>query len=284
MQRPQSSSGAGEPPARDSSATSYLPRLENARQGLGRAGGRWLGLATLAAAVACQTVPITGRSAFNAFPPSWDNDIGAQAYEETLAKEKLVTSGPELAMVERAMQRLVAVADDAGYAWEVRLIDNDEIVNAFALPGGKMAVYTGILPVCQDENGLAVVMGHEIGHVVARHGAQRMSQAAGVDLIFQLWNGGQSEELARLAVQYGVELPYGRSHESEADHIGLIYLARAGYDPQRAVEFWQRMAEGSGESPPEFLSTHPSHETRIRQLEELMPEAERERQAAGNVP
>lgn len=275
-------------PARDSGATSYrlASRCARRARALPRAWLRRAAACSLAAVVVssgCQTVPVTGRQAFNAFPPEWDNDIGAQAYQEILAPEKLVTSGSQLAMVERVMQRLVAVADDNGYQWEVRLIDNPQVVNAFALPGGKMAVYTGILPVCQDEAGLAVVMGHEIGHVVARHGAQRMSQAAGIELIFQLWNGGQTAELARMAVQLAVEMPYGRSHETEADHIGLMYLARAGYDPQRAVEFWERMASATGEGPPEFLSTHPSHETRIRQLKELLPEAERQRRAAGQA-
>ena len=245
----------------------------------------------LAAAVAagllaagCQTVPVTGRTALNVFPPSWDHEIGAQAFQETIAGQRTVTSGPELAMVEEVMRRIVAASDDPGYEWEVELLDDDQMANAFALPGGKMAVFTGILPITKDEAGLAVVMAHEIAHVIARHGAQRMSQAAGTELLFQLWNGGQTEELARMAVQFGVELPYGRSHETEADHIGLIYMARAGYDPRNAVDFWTRMAQAGGEGPPEFLSTHPSTETRIAQLEELMPEALREYRAATGAP
>jgi len=233
-------------------------------------------------------VPITGRKAFNIFPATWDEEIGAQAYQDqVLSQANLVTSGSQLQMVRRVMQRLVAVAQpdvDAPYDWAVNLIQDDKTANAFALPGGKMAVYTGILPITQDEAGLAVVMGHEIGHVVARHGAQRMTQATGIDSLFQLWDAGKLEPLARLAVQYGVELPYSRENESEADHIGLIYLARAGYDPHEAIAFWKRMEAAGGSQPPEFLSTHPSHETRIKDLEGWMPEAEKAYRKATAAP
>ena len=221
----------------------------------------------------CATTPVTGRSTFNVFSPADDVQMGTEAYEEMMSQARLVPSGPEKEMVERVMQRLAAVADDAGYAWEVRLIDDAETVNAFAMPGGKMAVYTGILPVCATEEGLAVVMGHEIGHVVAQHGTERMTQALGVELAFSMLNVGDYEALAREGLKYFVELPFSRSHESEADHIGLIYMARAGYDPRTAPEFWSRMAQRSSGAPPEFLSTHPSHETRIKNLQELLPEA-----------
>ncbi len=234
-----------------------------------------VGLA-LALVSACASVPITGRSTVNLFSVSDDVQLGRQAYQDLLAQERVVTGGSELEMVRRVMNRLVAVADDAGYEWEVNLLDAPDTVNAFALPGGKMAVYTGILPVCQSEAGLAVVMGHEIAHVVARHGTERVTNAYGVEVALALLNVGDYEELARMAVSLVFELPYGRKHESEADRIGLIYMARAGYDPEEAVRFWSRMAEGTGAGPPEFLSTHPSHETRIENLRGWLPEARAE--------
>jgi predicted Zn-dependent protease len=215
---------------------------------------------------------VTGSRTFNVFSVEEDVAMGAQAYEQVVGDTPVIESGPEAAMVRRVMDRLVAVADDAGYDWDVQLLDGDETINAFALPGGKMAVYTGILPICESETGLAVVMGHEIGHVVARHGSARMSASLGVEVVLAMINAGDYEELARSAAGLAL-LPYGRAHESESDHIGLIYMARAGYDPREAVRFWQRMADVTGEGPPEFLSTHPSHETRVRRLQELMPEA-----------
>jgi metalloendopeptidase OMA1, mitochondrial len=229
----------------------------------------------------CMTVPVTGRTAFNAFSPAEDVQLGTEAFEQILGEEKLVASGPEKQMVERVMARLAAAADDAGYAWEVRLIDESEVVNAFALPGGKMAVYTGILPICEDETGLAVVMGHEIGHVVAQHGTERMTRGLGVELIFGLLDIGDYQELANIGLNLLVELPFSRHHESEADHIGLVYMARAGYDPREAIAFWSRMNAAGGERPPEFLSTHPSPDTRIQRLEELLPEAIKIYEAGG---
>ncbi|MEM7308817.1 MAG: M48 family metallopeptidase [Planctomycetota bacterium] len=228
----------------------------------------------------CTTTPVTGSRSFNLFSPAEDVQLGAEAYEQILAGERLVTSGPELQMVQRVMDRLVAVADDPGYEWEVRLIDNDQTVNAFALPGGKMAVYTGILPVCETEAGLAVVMGHEIGHVVAQHGTQRMSRSMGAEAILTAIDLGDFQTLAEGAYGLLLEMPWGRGDESESDHIGLVYMARAGYDPSEATRFWSRMASLSGGGGPEFLSTHPSHETRISDLEALMPEARKIYQAA----
>lgn len=247
--------------------------------------------ATLLLGAGCITTPVTGRKALVPFPLSQDLALGAQAYEEVLQTEKPVTSGRDKEIVERVMRRLVEVADDReSYEWEVTLLDAPETVNAFALPGGKMAVYTGILPVCagpdgDPENGLAVVMGHEIGHVVARHGMQRMTQQVGLELATSLFDAGKYQELVGPLMAVTVTLPFGRRDESEADHIGLVYMARAGYDPRGAVEFWSRMAAMSEGSPPEFLSTHPSNETRVRQLEELMPEALREyEKATGKRP
>lgn len=228
-------------------------------------------LALAPALEGCQTVPITGRRSVNLLSVDQDVQLGAEAYAQILSQERIVTSGPDLAMVRRIMDRIVAVADDPGFEWEVNLIDNDEVVNAFALPGGKMAVYSGILPVAGSEAGLAVVMGHEIGHVVARHGAERLSRQMGVDVVLQLFEIERSV-LVDAVQTFALELPYGRDQELEADHIGLIYMARAGYDPQEAVRFWQRMSGGGG-APPEWMSTHPSDAHRIEQLQGLMPQA-----------
>jgi len=224
-------------------------------------------------AVACRTTPVTGKSSFNLFTPQQDVELGREAYAEVLQGQRLVESGPDYERVKRVMERLVAVSDDEGYEWEVRLIDDPQTANAFALPGGKMAVYTGILPVCQTEAGLAVVMGHEIGHVVAQHGTQRMSREMGAQVVLEYANLGNWTDLAAAGYGLLLEMPWGRGDESEADHIGLMYMAKAGYDPREAVDFWSRMAASSGEQPPEFLSTHPSHETRVADLNRLMPEA-----------
>lgn len=148
-----------------------------------------------------------------------------------------------------------------------------------------MAVYTGILPVCQSETGLAVVMGHEIGHVIARHGTERMTSSMGLEVALSFTNLGDYEGLARSGLDLLVNKPFGRSQESEADAMGLIYMARAGYDPREAVRFWERMEGLGGKKVPEFLSTHPSHETRVKQLQERLPEAlEIWRKARGEAP
>lgn len=254
------------PPAR--------PRSPRARRWRRAAG-------VLALLVACATNPITGKSGMVLLPIEQDTPLGAAAFQEVLATEKVITSGPDAALVKRVMDRLVVAAEDVdpGFDWEVVLIDNPGTANAFCLPGGKMAVYTGILPITQNEAGLAVVMGHEIGHALARHGAQRVSQA----MITQ----GAAEALSAAKPDWGgyiqtglvglnllVSMPFGRSQELDADHTGLILMARAGYDPREATRFWSRMAAMTGgDGGPEFLSTHPSHQTRIQQMEALMPQA-----------
>ncbi|MCA9727694.1 MAG: M48 family metallopeptidase [Candidatus Eisenbacteria bacterium] len=240
----------------------------------------------------CATVPVTGRKSFNLIPDNQANAMGADAYRQVLSESKVVTSGPEYRMMMDVGRRIAAVADQPDYQWEFSLIDDPNTVNAFCLPGGKVAVYTGIMPVAQNEDGLAVVMGHEIAHAVARHGSERMTdqlalQVAGAGLESLL--GGASEGSRSLVLaaygvgaQVGVLLPFGRSQESEADHIGLIYMARAGFDPHEAPRFWERMTAQGGGRPPEFLSTHPSPENRVKQLQDWMPEAEREARAAGH--
>ncbi len=237
------------------------------------------------ALAACQTTPVTGRQSLNMFSTADDIQYGREAFQQVLASQKLVTSGPELEMVKRAMTRLTSVADDPGFEWEVALIDDDQTVNAFALPGGKMAVYTGILPVTETEKGLAVVMGHEIGHVVARHGTERVTLSAPFDTVTQLLNLGDYAGLAASSLDMLLTRPFGRKQESEADEIGLVYMARAGYDPRESISFWQRMESMSqGGGPPEFLSTHPSHETRIQLLKEKLPEAIEVWKQAGGTP
>lgn len=232
-------------------------------------------LPILCLALGCVTVPITGRQSVNIFQIHEDVVLGAQAFDQVLAEAPIVTSGPDYQMVNRAMDRLTAVADDPGFEWEVTLIDDPQTINAFALPGGKMAVYTGILPVCEDEEGLAVVMGHEIAHVVARHGTERMTQVYGAQAILVALDAGDYADLAQGALALALR-PFGRQHESEADRIGQIYMARAGYDPSECIRFWERMNRATGGSPDSFFSTHPSHETRVRDLEKWLPEAEAE--------
>lgn len=214
-------------------------------------------------------------------PPAEDMALGAAAYDDATSEAPLVTSGAKYQMVQRCMQRLVAALgpEDPGFDWEVRLIQADDTVNAFCLPGGKMAVYTGILPVAQDEEGLAVVMGHEIAHATRRHGMQRVIGAYGTEGVLNAIEAYVSpeaasyRELTQGVIELAVAKPYGRDNELEADYDGLILMARAGYDPRAAPAFWQRMAALGSSSTPEFLSTHPSHDRRIEELEEAMATA-----------
>jgi predicted Zn-dependent protease len=233
----------------------------------------------------CATIPVSGRRSFNVVPEEQELTLGVEAYKEVVTKAKISKDASALAMVRRVGERIAQVSDRPDYQWEYTLIDDPKTQNAFCLPGGKVAVYTGILPITKNETGLAVVLGHEIAHAIAKHGAERMSQ----ELLLNL--GGQTLEAAMhdkpaetrqaalqafgLGATVGAILPFGRSQESEADRIGLIYMSKAGYDPHEALAFWKRMeAASSGQAPPQFLSTHPSHETRIHNLEKWMPEAE----------
>ena len=247
-----------------------------------------LAVALLAAGLvtACETVPYTGRSQLQFMSLEQESQLGAQAYRQTLAKAKLSSDAAASEMVTRVGSRIAAVSGHPEYRWEYRLIQDDKQVNAFALPGGKVAVYTGILPITRDENGLAAVLGHEIGHVIARHGGERMSQQMGVGIFVETLaalssgNPATVQAVASLlgaGATVGVLLPWSRAQESEADHLGLILMAKAGYDPHAARDLWVRMAaasKGSGK-PPEFLSTHPSEPTRIQQIDVWMPEAMR---------
>jgi predicted Zn-dependent protease len=243
----------------------------------------WLALGALVL-LGCSTVPVTGRRTFNIIPDSQAEALGVDSYRQVLSQSKLIQSGPEFDRVVRVGKRIAQISDQPGLPWEFNLIDDPKTINAFCLPGGKVAVYTGILPVTRDDAGLAVVLGHEIAHAIARHGSERMTD----QLALQVGQAGLSTLLKDKSPQtqqvvlaaygagatVGVLLPFSRGQESEADHIGLIYMARAGYDPKEAPGFWKRMASAStGGGPPAFLSTHPASETRIRQLEEWMPEA-----------
>ncbi len=242
----------------------------------------------------CQTVPITGRQQLQLVPDQQVRSMAVDSYKEFLSENKVITGTPEAQMVKRVGDRIrIAVEryftrngmeqELKGYSWEFNLIEEDT-VNAWCMPGGKVAVYTGILPVTKDDVGLAVVMGHEVAHAVAKHGNERMSQG----LLAQLGGAALSVALANrpaetqqlfmtaygLGAQVGILLPYSRLQESEADHLGLIFMSMAGYDPHAAVNFWQRMAaQKQGDAPPEFLSTHPADQTRIENIKRLIPEA-----------
>jgi predicted Zn-dependent protease len=230
--------------------------------------------------VSCETVPITGRSQLNLLSEPDEVQMGVQAYKEVVGKAKVSRDPVANAQVTRVAQRIIAVSEKPDLPWEVKVIDENQ-ANAFALPGGKIAVYTGILPITRDDAGLAAVIGHEVGHVLARHSAERVSQQmvtqglGGALVSGVLGTDPQTSQMVAGLFAQGLMLPWGRKQESEADHIGIILMAKAGYDPHAARDLWVRMAEASKGSsrPPEFLSTHPSEETRIRQIEAWLPEA-----------
>jgi len=244
--------------------------------------------------IGCATVPITGRRQLSLLPTSQVLELSFSGYRQMLSESTLSSDKEQVAMVRRVGQRIANASDqflrDNGmaaevknYKWEFNLIEEDSTVNAFCMPGGKVAVYTGILPVTKTETGLAVVMGHEVAHALANHGNERLSQGlmqqlGGVALEVALANKPQqTQSLAMMAYgvgsTVGVMLPYSRTHESEADHIGLILMAKAGYDPREAVPFWERMNNMGGGRPPEFLSTHPAPERRIADIQKELPEA-----------
>ncbi len=250
----------------------------------------------LAILTACTTVPITGRQQLNLISDASMLSMSFQEYNKFIKQNKLSTNQEQVTMVRRVgarIQRAVEIyfrqnhmqTELSNYAWEFNLVDSKE-VNAWCMPGGKVVVYTGILPITQDEAGLAVVMGHEIAHAVAKHGNERMSQG----LLAQMGGIALSEALKTkpaatqqlwmavygLGAEFGVLMPYSRLQEHEADRLGLIFMAMAGYDPHAAVDFWQRMtAQKGGGAPPEFLSTHPSDQKRIQNIQSLIPEAMR---------
>lgn len=233
------------------------------------------------------TNPETGRTVRVAMTTEQEQALGLQSYRDVLSESEVVERGPELELVQRVARRLATAVGEAGagFQWQVALIRSPQ-ANAFCLPGGKIAVYTGILPLTQNEEGLAAVMGHEMAHAIARHGSQRLLRTslaqtvmAGAQFSFSDMDWNQRRlVIAALGAgaQYGVLLPFSRQHETEADEMGVIYMARAGYDPAEAITFWQRMAQSGGAQPPELASTHPSNESRIRHLQEILPRARAE--------
>ncbi len=248
-------------------------------------------LSALLLITSCATVPITGRRSLILVPDSEITALASGSYKELLQKSKLSTDQASVDMIRRVGQRIAAVSNQPDFQWEFNLIDDPKIVNAFCMPGGKVAFYTGIMPICKNEDGVAAVMGHEVAHAIAKHGAERMSQQlllnfGAISLTTAMRNKPETTKaIANMAFGVGANigfvLPYGRMQESEADHIGIIYAAKAGYNPEEAVSLWLRMeAFSKGQNPPEFLSTHPSNETRIQQLKGWMPEALPEYQKA----
>ena len=235
--------------------------------------------------------PETGSKHRVGMDPQQEQQLGLQAYREVQQKEgqNVISSGPEVEEVKQVARRLASAAAEKSsvqYAWQVSVIRSNE-VNAFCLPGGEIVVYTGILPVTGGPAGLATVLGHEMAHATSRHGAQRMlrqqlTQAALMGAqgsISQLDPGQQQAVMSALGAgaQYGATLPFSRDQESEADHIGLLYMARAGYDPHEALDFWKRMDAKLGRgAPPQFASDHPSNGVRIQQIEGWMDEAMKE--------
>ena len=245
--------------------------------------------------MACAEVPITHRHSLQLLPDSELATLSLQEYDKVLKDSKLSTDRQQVEMVRRVGFKIAGAAElfliEAGKKsqiknlnWEFNLIEDDKTVNAWVMPGGKAAVYTGILKYTRDETGLAVVLGHEVGHAIAGHGNERMSQG----LLAQMGSVALSVALAQnspatrdlfmqaygAGASVGLLLPYSRLQESEADRIGLTLMARAGYDPRQAVPFWERMSKQEGKSrPPEFLSTHPAPESRIADIKKYIPEA-----------
>ena len=231
------------------------------------------------------TNPETGRTQRVALSSQQEEALGLQAFQEVLSTSDVVESGPAVEAVQRVASRIAAQTGKAAadFNWRVSVVNSDQ-VNAFCLPGGKIVVYTGILPVAENETGLATVIGHEVAHAVARHGAERvfknqLVQTAMVGASFSLSDMDFQQRQAIMGLlgagaQYGVLLPFARDHEVEADQMGLLYMARAGYDPRESIAFWERMGQAAGAGqPPEFMSTHPSHGTRIANLQQFMPRA-----------
>jgi len=228
--------------------------------------------------------PETGRASHVGMSTREEALLGLQGYEQVLAQSESIDAGPELEMVRRVSSRLANATGKVGadFDWRVSLIRSPQ-VNAFCLPGGKIVVYTGILSITQNEPALATVLGHEMAHATSRHGSQRvleqnLAQTALTGVAMSLSDMDYDKQRAVMGAlgagtQFGVLMPFSRKHESEADAIGLLYMGRAGYDPRESIRFWQRMENVGGPQPPEFLSSHPSHGTRIQQLEAEMPRA-----------
>ncbi len=240
--------------------------------------------------VSCATVPVTGRSQLTLLPEGELTQMSLTSYQQILSDSKISTNRVQVEQVRGVGERLAAATESYlrghGYStdqYQFNLIDDPDTVNAFCLPGGKIAVYSGLLPIAQDDAGLATVMGHEIAHALAQHGNERMSQALIVDMGGQAVSVAMRNQPARTAKMFmqsygmlskvGAILPYSRLHETEADRIGLTLMALAGYDPRAAVGFWERMSKDGAARAPQWLSTHPNPWQRVEQLKTFMPEA-----------
>ena len=244
----------------------------------------------------CANVPVTGRSQLNLIPSQQLLSMSSESYQQVLSQYQVVRGTREARLVNEVGQNIADAVERyfrqqgnaqaiSGYAWEFTLVRDDQI-NAFAVPGGKVVVFSGMMPVAKNAAGLATVVSHEIAHVVARHGNERLSQQLLTNVGTQALDAALQKQPTRtrqlfmaafgLGTQVGVLLPYSRLQESEADKLGLIFMAMAGYNPQVAIDFWQRMsASRDGQGPPEFLSTHPSHGSRIQDIRDYMPKAMR---------
>ena len=254
-------------------------------------------LAALATAGGCNTVSGTKRSQLNVLSESDERELGEEAYQEALSEKgvKKVTSGPDYDRVQRVADRIEDASERLhakavrGFEWQWTVVNDDNMVNAWALPGGKSAVYTGMLRMAKSDDELAVVMGHEASHAIARHAGERISSNMVIQGALQgtsialgdMSPAAQQATMAALGLgsNVGVLLPWSRMQESEADELGLLIAADAGYDPRSSIDLWTRMASQSG-APPEFLSTHPSENTRIKRLQKMMPKAMKLYQAA----
>ncbi len=254
-------------------------------------------LAVLAAAVffaGCGSVPITGRSQLSLVSDSELAQLSLQSYNELINQSQIVKTGAQAELVKKVGRQIADSAEAflkengleaelANYSWEFNLIKEDNTANAFCMSGGKIAVYTGILPYTKNAEGLAVVLGHEVAHAIAKHGAERMSQelvtqyGSNILAAFTSQKSAATQQIVMTAygvgTQVGVMLPFSRKHELEADRIGLILMARAGYNPNSAITFWQSMSSGSSGSTLEIFSTHPSDSKRISEIQALIPEA-----------
>jgi metalloendopeptidase OMA1, mitochondrial len=248
--------------------------------------------------ITCAKAPVTQRSQLILVPQELADQMGTTAFQEVLQKEQISNSPEYNEVVRRVGTRIVRASDTPPPVsnWEFKVIKDDKTINAFALPGGKVAVYTGILPIAKNDAGLATVLGHEIGHVAAHHGAERISAglltelgAAGLSLALGNRDPGIVNAVMQaygVGVNVGAILPFSRAQEAEADKIGLIYMAKAGYDPREALEFWHRMEEATRNmpQPPVFLADHPSYGTRISNIEKLLPQAMEHYQRADKAP
>ncbi|MCF6236237.1 MAG: M48 family metallopeptidase [Gammaproteobacteria bacterium] len=234
----------------------------------------------------CTTVAETGRSQLLLVSPSQEIQMGLSEFEKQKASTPISKDAAKNSMIQAVGKRISAVAELPNAQWEFVLFDSPDVPNAYCLPGGKVGIYSGILPITLNEVGMATVIAHEVAHAVARHGAERVSQGLVLQLGGQILQTAMQTQSAAtqglimsaygVSSKVGVALPHSRKQELEADQMGLIYMARAGYDPREAVKFWQRFRDfnyKNGQSQPEFLSTHPLDENRISQIQSLMPQA-----------